>query len=254
VSTRLEGKVALVTGATGNLGSALARRFAAEGADLVITSRTRARLDEVADDIRQETGRRVEVRPADLSIAADAERVGTEAWEAFGGLDIVLVGAVPPEDDLWAGDVLTTDDDLWASMHELIVWGPLRMLRVIAPKMMERERGSILTIVSATASMPTPGYDAYGLAKGSLLLLTKYMAKEWGPRNVRVNAINPGAIATHDNEAELTAQANKTRVFERIAMGRVGQAREFIDAAVFLVSDEASFVSGQLLSVDGARF
>ena len=254
MSGRLDGKVALVTGATGNLGAVIAARFAAEGADLVITSRSRERLEAVAGPIRADTGRTVEVVPADLSDASSAAQLGRYAWDALGRIDIVLVGAVPPEDDLWAGDILTTDDALWTSMHELIVWGPLRMLRELVPKMMGAKGGSILTIVSATASMPTPGYDAYGLAKGSLLLLTKYMAKEWGPSNVRVNAINPGAIATHDNEEELTAMCNTTRVFERIAMGRVGQAREFIDAALFLVSDEASFVSGQLLSVDGARF
>ena len=254
MSGRLAGKVALVTGATGHLGSAIAERFASEGADLVITSRTRARLEEVADRIASRSSRRAVVIPADLSLPYDAERLGREAWDAFGTIDIVVLGAVPPEEELLAGDVITTSDELWGVMHDVIVWGPLRLLRTIAPRMMNVERGSIVTIVSSAATRPAPGYDAYGLAKGSLLLLTKYMAREWGPKNVRVNAINPGGIATHDNEAEFTAHAASRKVLDRISMGRVGQPRELIDAVVFLASDEASFVSGQLLSVDGGTF
>jgi NAD(P)-dependent dehydrogenase (short-subunit alcohol dehydrogenase family) len=250
---RLAGKTALITGATGALGSGFARSFAAHGADLVLTSRTEKALEDLADEIRSSTGRRVAVVTADLCVDGDPERLAQEAWDAFGNINVVVGNAVG-RGHAQAGDILTTPESSWMIQYETIVWGPLRMLRGLAPRMMDAGGGSIISIVATPGYSPRPGLDAYGLAKASLIMLTKYMAKEWGSKGIRANSLNPGPIASRDNEEEMRSLAERYGVLQRTSMGRVGQSPELIDAAVFLASDEASYISGQLLSVDGGFF
>jgi NAD(P)-dependent dehydrogenase (short-subunit alcohol dehydrogenase family) len=250
---RLAGKVALITGATGQLGSTFVRAFAAAGADVVLTSRSRANLEILAAEVRSEAGARAAVVPADLREPEDVARLAQESWEAFGRVDVVVSNAIPPASEAAAGDVLGTRDAVWSAMHELIVWGPLRLCRALAPRMIDRGCGSIIMIVSPTGIAPAPGYDAYGLAKGSLLLLSRYMAREWGPHGIRVNAINPGTIV-HGEGDLVRREAERLGVLERVSLGRLGEPEEVVGAALFLASDEAGYVSGQLLSVDGGRF
>jgi NAD(P)-dependent dehydrogenase (short-subunit alcohol dehydrogenase family) len=248
---RLKGKRALMTGAGGLLGGDLARAFANEGADLVLTTRTASKLDPLAAELR-DRGRRVKTVGADFTLDDDVDRLAEEAWAAFDGVDIVLLSSQPSNS--FTGDLLTTPDAAWDDLHRAIVWGPLRLMRRLAPRMMDRGGGSIVTVISTTGLTPTPGLDAYGMAKGSLWLLTRYMAKEWGPRGVRANAINPGSIVTGDNEALLLEKATQTGVINRISLGRLGYARECVAAAIHFASDESSFTSGQLLNIDGGRF
>jgi NAD(P)-dependent dehydrogenase (short-subunit alcohol dehydrogenase family) len=128
------------------------------------------------------------------------------------------------------------------------------LMRKLAPRMMRDGGGSVVSVVSSTGLTPTPGLDAYGLAKGSLLLLSRYMAKEWGAGGIRVNCVNPGTIVTDGDEAGLRAAAERTGTLGRISLGRVGYGSEVLGAAIHLASDESSFTSGQLISVDGGRF
>jgi NAD(P)-dependent dehydrogenase (short-subunit alcohol dehydrogenase family) len=248
---RLDGKRALVTGAGGRLGGALARAFAAEGADLVLTTRTASKLEALARDVR-DLGRRAACIGADFTLDTEVDRLAAESWDAFGGIDVVLLSSQPQ--NTFAGDLLTTPDGVWEMLQRMIVWGPLRLMRQLAPRMMQAGGGSIVSVISSTGLTPTPGLDAYGMAKGSLWLLTRYMAKEWGPGGVRANAINPGSIVTGDNEAQLVEAARRTGVMDRISMGRVGYASECLAAAIHFASDESSFTSGQLLNIDGGRF
>ncbi len=248
----LRGKVALVTGATGHLGSSIARALAQHGCDLVLTARRRENLEALRDELAA-SGRAVHVVAGDLTAAGGPEAVAAAACDAAGTPDIVVSNAVPPADVLRAGDVLSTPDHVWEEMHDVIVWGPMRLLRAIGPRWIERGSGSLITVVSATAFSPSPGYDAYGLAKGSLLLLTKYLAKEWGPHGIRANAISPGAIATHGDVDETIELLARNHTLDRINLQRVGASADVVGAAVYLASDAASFVTGQLLCVDGGR-
>jgi NAD(P)-dependent dehydrogenase (short-subunit alcohol dehydrogenase family) len=239
-----------MTGAGGLLGSDLARAFAAEGADLVLTTRTAAKLDPLAEELRG-LGRRVATVACDFTDKAAIDRLAEEAWAAFGGIDVVLLSSQPPDCDL--GTLLTTREEDYLEQHQTIVWGPLRLMRSLAPRMMAAGGGSVITTISSTGIDPIVGYSAYGLAKGSLWLLTRYMAQEWGRGGIRVNAFSPGSVATGDNAEELEAILRARGMLDRTSLGRVGRNRDCLGIAIYLASDESAFTSGQRVFIDGGR-
>lgn len=248
---RLAGKRALMTGAGGLLGGDLARAFASEGADLVLTTRTAAKLEPLAAELRG-VGRRIETVPCDFRDAAAIDWLAEAAWEAFGGIDVVLLSSQPPEPNL--GTLLTTGEADYLGQMQAIVWGPLRLMRALAPRMMAAGGGSVITTISSTGIDPIVGYSAYGLAKGALALLTRYMAQEWGKGGIRVNAFSPGTVATGDNAAEYEEMLRTRGMLDRTALGRVGRNRDCIGLAIHLASDESAFTSGQRVFIDGGRF
>jgi NAD(P)-dependent dehydrogenase (short-subunit alcohol dehydrogenase family) len=249
---RLAGKRALMTGAGGMLGGDLARGFAAEGADLVLTTRTASKLEPLAEEIRA-MDRRAACVGCDFTDDAAIDRLAELAWAAFGGIDTVLFSSQPPDCNL--GRVLDCPDAVFKEQMQAIVWGPLRLMRALAPRMIAAGGGSVVTIVSSTGFDPVPGYGAYGLAKGALWTLTKYMSAEWGRDGIRVNAFTPGTVATGDDEAaaKLT-EVLSGGMLARTALGRVGRNHECIGIAVHFASDESSFTSGQRVHVDGGRY
>jgi NAD(P)-dependent dehydrogenase (short-subunit alcohol dehydrogenase family) len=248
---RLAGKRALMTGAGGLLGGDLARAFAREGADLVLTTRTAAKLEPLADELRA-TGRRIETVACDFTDGEAIDRLAEAAWAAFGGIDVVLLSCQPPEPNM--GTLLTTSEAVYLEQHQTIVWGPLRLMQHLAPKMMANGGGSVITTISSTGIDPIVGYSAYGLAKGSLALLTRYMAQEWGKGGLRVNAFSPGTVATGDNAEEYEAMLRERGMLDRTALGRVGRNSDCTGLAIHLASDESAFTSGQRMFIDGGRF
>lgn len=247
---RLDGKVALVTGATGNMGSDFSRAFAAAGASVVLVSRTASKLESLAAEITAGGGRAA-YHACDLSDRAQAAAVGQAVVPIFGGVDVVLHNAIPGAEA--TSDLLGTTAEQWASAFDVILWGGLEVCKSVQPSMAGRGGGSIITIISSTGVDPTPGYAAYGMAKGSLLLLTKYMAKEWGPYNIRANCLNPGSIARPGAEDDMQAMVERLGIADRISMGRVGRQHEVLGAAVFLASSASSYISGQVVNIDGGR-
>jgi NAD(P)-dependent dehydrogenase (short-subunit alcohol dehydrogenase family) len=250
----LAGTVVLVTGATGDMGSAFAQAIAAAGADLVLTSRSADRLEQLADAITDSTGRRVRCLTCDLSDRAAAGKLGLDSWDQFGRIDGVVNNAVPPGSQEMIGDLLTTPDDAWQQFLDPIVFGPLSIARAIVPRMAAAGGGAFVNIVSATGIAPTPGFDAYGFAKGGLILLTKYMAREWGAWNIRANAVSPGLIMNPLAVASGNAITRRTGLLERTALGRKGHKEEIVGAVTFLLSPAASYISGETLSINGGRF
>lgn len=250
---KLAGKRALVTGGGGNLGFEIARAFASEGADIVLSTRTASKLDPLAVRLR-ELGVQATGIAADMTSEADIDRLATEAWEAFGGIDIVVLSSQPANPAL--GNLLETSDADWKEQFQAIVWGPLRLMRALAPRMKDAGGGSVITLTSSSGSEPTPGYAAYGLAKAGLWWLTMEMAFEWGRDGIRVNALEPGLVATGGeiNYEAVTKKSQEMGVLQRTSLGRLGRNSEVVAAAVYLASDEASFTSGQRLAVNGGRF
>jgi NAD(P)-dependent dehydrogenase (short-subunit alcohol dehydrogenase family) len=214
----------------------MSRAFAAEGASLVLATRTAEKLEPLVAEIRANGTRAV-------SIAADFTRND--------GIDVVVLSSQPPNPNL--GDLLTTPDSAWEEQQRSIIWDPFRLMRHLAPKMMAAGGGSVITLTSSTGFDPTPGYAAYGLAKGTLWLLTLYMAREWGKQGIRVNSLQPGLIATGNDTTALEQSARKLGVLNRTSLDRVGVNRECIGAAIYVASDESSFTSAQRICVDGGR-
>lgn len=246
---RLDGKVAVITGATGTMGSDFSRTLAAAGASVVLVSRTEANLQALATEITAAGGKAAYVA-CDLTDRSQLAGLAAKALAPFGGCDIVFHNAIvnPPNSDL-----LTTTNESWTSAFDTIVWGALELCKGLQPSMAERGGGSIISVISSTGINPTPGFAAYGMAKGTLLLLTKYMAKEWGPSNIRANCLNPGSIAAPGKEEWMQEMTEKLGIAERISMRRVGRQSEVLDVALFLASDASSYISGQVFNIDGGR-
>jgi NAD(P)-dependent dehydrogenase (short-subunit alcohol dehydrogenase family) len=232
------------------MGSDFSRTLAGAGAAVVLVSRTESKLKALADEIRS-SGGQAAYHVCDLSDRAQAAAVGASVSPLFGGIDIVLHNAIAGESG--NSDLAGLTRESWEAAFDVIVWGALEVCRGIRSTMAERGGGSIITIVSSTGINPTPGYAAYGLAKGSLLLLTKYMAKEWGPDNIRANCLNPGSIARPGGEEQMQAMVERLGIADRISMRRVGRQHEVLATALFLASDASSYISGQVINIDGGR-
>jgi len=248
---RLVGKRILVAGGGGNLGGAVTLAYAREGADLIVTALEQDRCAAVAEQAR-EIGARAVHHAADFTVEAEVDRLADFAWDAFGALDGVFISSQPADPKM--GDLLTTSDADWKTWFQIMVWSPLRLMRRIAPRMIAAGGGSVITVTSSTSDDPQPGFDAYGLGKAGLWWLTQYMAREWGSGGIRANALQPGMVATAGNVDELDTVVRRTGLLGRTSLGRVGVNDDCLGAAIFLASDESSYVSAQKIKVDGGRF
>jgi NAD(P)-dependent dehydrogenase (short-subunit alcohol dehydrogenase family) len=252
VRVRLEGKVAIVSGGGTGIGAATARRFAAEGARVVVTGRRPAPLREVADAIG---GLAV---PADATDPAHADAVVGAALEAFGGVDVVVANAATGE----GHDALELTDEAWQRVVDVNVSSPLRLARAALPSMLERAGGSIVLVSSVMGLFASVDSTAYTTTKAALLGLARSLAVDFGPRGVRANVLCPGWVVAPMGDAGVDEIVRSRGVPRDDAYGlatrhaplrRPATPEEIAACCLFLASDESSIVTGAVLVADGGQ-
>ena len=242
----LTGRTAVVMGGTSGIGRAIAIALADAGADVVPTGRRERNIDEVAGEIRKR-GRRSLTRSSDVTDAASIEALAALVISELGKVDILVNAAGITKRTA----TLAVSDEEWEAILDTNLTGVLRACRTFGAHMIERRYGRIINIGSLTSLVALHEVAAYGASKAGVAALTKSLAIEWAPHGVCVNAILPGVIRTALNEGLLDGTDRGRELLVRTPMRRFGLAEEMGGAAVFLASEAASFVTGQLLAVDG---
>ena len=240
----LDGKVALVTGASRGIGRAIAKEFASQGAKVALCARSVDALQAVADEIAAAGGC---AQPFALDVSsADGVRAVVEAvTEHFGRLDILINNAGITRDGL----IARMKDDAWEEVLNTNLRGAFYLTRAAAKIMMRQRCGKIVNISSVVGLTGNPGQANYAASKAGLIGMTRSVAKELGSRNIQVNAIAPGFIVTDMTDS--LPEAWKAKLLEQIPLGRLGQPEEIAKAALFLASDWSDYVTGQVLAVCG---
>jgi NAD(P)-dependent dehydrogenase (short-subunit alcohol dehydrogenase family) len=237
----LEGKVAIVTGGGRGIGRAIAKRFAAEGAKVVIAQRDGPSGERTRQEIEQAGGAVLFVE-TDIARREAVEHLVRETVQHFGRIDILVNNAAMMGG---SGPFLEATQEAWDSMLATSLTGVFMCSQAAARVMARGGGGSILNVTSSTAFIPQPEACAYGAAKGGVEILTRSMATDLAPFNIRVNAIAPGPIQSRSPDDEPPRPTGAT------LLGRMGLPKEVAEVALFFASDESSFVTGQSLCVDG---
>jgi NAD(P)-dependent dehydrogenase (short-subunit alcohol dehydrogenase family) len=253
----LRGQVAIVTGGGRGIGRAIARRFAAEGASVVVTARSENEIREVVAEIEGAGGKAAAVQ-ADLGREADCKKIVDGARAAFGAVHVLvnnaaIYGPIQPIEKFPLPD--------WDEVMAVNLRAPLLLSQLVLPEMYERKSGSILNISTVSAKAAFALSSAYAASKAGLIGLTRAMAAEAARKGVRVNAICPGPVTETKMSKDLTREFADyfksgsddllRQMMQNILQGRPQTAEEIASAALFLVSDQASAITGQTLNVDG---
>jgi len=243
---RLSDRTAIVTGAGSGIGRAIAELFAGEGAPVVVADRLGARAHDVAGQIQRAGGRAVAVE-ADVTQAPEVARIVALALATFGRLDILVNNAGRSEGD----DILSIDEATWDFNLQVDLKSVFLCAQAVLPHLIAQKSGAIVNIASVNG-LTGLGEEAYSAAKAGVINLTQNMAVKYGPHSVRENCICPGTIRTPIWQPRLEKDP---QVFERLTkwypLGRVGEPKDVANAALFLSSDDAAWITGATLVVDG---
>ena len=247
IAVDLTGKVALVTGSTRGLGRRMVSALADSGADVVVTSRNGAACQDVAEQVRKESGRRALARPCHVGRWEEISGLVDDTYAEFGRVDILVNNAgISP---LYAS-LDAVSEELFDKTIAVNLKGPFRLSALIGTRMAAGDGGSIISIASTAAIKPRPAYLPYAAAKAGLISLSEGLARTFGP-TVRSNVVMAGPFAT-DITAGWDWDAFNARVKE-FALARIGEPDEIVGAVLYLASDAASYTTGAVLRVDGGE-
>jgi NAD(P)-dependent dehydrogenase (short-subunit alcohol dehydrogenase family) len=243
----LNGKGALVTGASRGIGRAIAIAFADAGADVAVLARSEAELSEVADEIRA-LGRRAIAVPCDVTRISEIEAAVSQVLAELGQLDVLVNNAGGP---VFNAPFLDIRPDGWSRVVELNLFSVVNFCRLVGSHMVERGAGSIVNVDSIGASHPGPFVTPYCAAKAAVVNLTAGLAQEWGPAGVRVNALGPGLIDTDINRRLVGHPRIGQEMARKVPLGRWGLPGDMVGTALWLASDASRYVTGVHIRVDG---
>ncbi len=247
MANKLAGKVALVTGASKGIGASIAKHLAAEGASVVVNyASSKEGADRVVNEIKTKGGKAVAVQ-ADVAKLPDIERLLTETKKAYGRLDILINNAGVYE----FSPLENVSVDHFNKQFDLNVLG-LILTSKEAAKYFDGDGGSIVNISSIVSTLAPPNAAVYSATKGAVDAATKSLAKELGPRKIRVNAINPGMVITEGtNSAGMSEGEFRKQLESQTPLGRIGQPEDIAPAAVFFASSDSSWITGETLVIAG---
>ncbi len=243
----LTGRVALVTGASRGIGSAIAHALVEQGAEVVLSSRKQADLDEEAARINAKHGEKASAIAAHAGRPDDLERLVKSTMESFGRIDILVNNAAT---NPTFGPTLSADLAAWDKTFEVNLRGVFYLTKLVYEASMESRGGAVVNVASVGGLRPGLALGVYNVTKAGVVMLTRQLAREIGGK-VRVNGVAPGLIKTRFAEALWGNEAILDRVVAANPMGRIGVPEEVAGAVVFLASDAASYINGEVIAIDG---
>jgi len=243
----LNGRIALVTGASRGIGSAIASALAEQGAQVVLSSRKQADLDAEAEQINARFPNRALAIAAHAGKLEDLERLVKEVMSSYGRIDVLVNNAAT---NPYFGPLIGAELGVWDKTFEINLRGVFLLTKLVYEASMEKNGGSIVNIASVGGLRPGFGLGVYNITKAGVIMLTRQLARELGGK-VRVNAIAPGLVKTRFAEALWGNEEILNRVLASNPMGRIGTPDEIAGAVAFLASDAASYINGAVLVIDG---
>ncbi|MFU8807413.1 MAG: 3-oxoacyl-[acyl-carrier-protein] reductase [Bradymonadaceae bacterium] len=243
----LQDKVAIITGATRGIGRAIAQAFAAQGAKLVVVGTTLEAVQSLADQLQQSGNEALGVQ-ANVAVTADVERLVDGARERFGRVDILVNNAGVTRDGL----ILRMKDDDWDTVLDVNLKGAFLCTRAVARLMTRQRSGRIINISSVVGQMGNAGQANYCASKAGLHGLTRSTARELAKRQITVNAVAPGFIQT--DMTDVLSEQQRTELTTQVPLARLGQVEDIAATVLFLASEQAGYITGQVIGVNGGMY
>ena len=243
----VQGKVAIITGASRGIGKNIALELATSGAKVVVTARSLSSLEELVKEITDNGGEAIAVQ-ADVAVADDVKSIFSSAVEAFGRVDILVNNAGITKDGL----LLRMRDEDWDQVLDINLKSAFLCTRAAVKLMSKQKWGRIINISSVVGEMGNPGQANYCASKAGLIGLTKSVALEFARRNITVNALTPGFIVS--DMTEDLPEKTKDELTSKIPLGRLGESKDISAAVLFLTSENAGYITGQVLGINGGMY